>query len=51
MEIPGNWYIALTVFEVLGLSTHPRATNEGVNTTYLPLNKSPSIGIVALADQ
>ena len=51
MKIPGNWYIPLTVLEVLGLSTRPRATNEGVNTTYLPLNKSPSIRIVALADQ
>ena len=37
--------------EVLGLSTRPRATNVGVNTTYLPLNKSLSMGIVALADQ
>ena len=37
--------------EVLGLSTRPRATNGGVNATYLPLNKSLSIGIVALADQ
>ena len=37
--------------EVLGLSTRIRATNGGVNTTYLPLNKSLSIGIVAFADQ
>ena len=41
----------LLYFEVLGLSTRPRATNGGVNTTYLSLNKSLSMGIVALADQ
>ena len=29
--------------EVLDLSTRPRATNGGVNITYLPLNKSLSI--------
>ena len=51
MEIPGDWYIPLPVFRGSGLIYRPRATNGGVNTTYLPLNKSLPIGIVVLADQ